>query len=175
MSKFLLSHFFKRHLSAFRLAIINNDTEKIRQILTANRNYLHKQLDTSGNTALLLAVQCASPSTVRLLLQQGARPDQTDFLHSQTALGFLAAKVDDGDRSYNKALALEKAVILLDYGADVNKASVCFYQDQRGETRRCTESPLMTAVRTRNLAMAALLIRRKAQVNYVDQQTQTRP
>lgn len=154
---------------------MNNDSDRIRRILTAHRSYLHKQLDSSGVTALLLAVQYASPSTVRLLLQQGAHPDQNDFLHSQTALGFLAAKTDDADRPYNTALALEKAAILLDCGADVNKASVCLYQDQRGEARLCTESPLMTAVRTRNLAMAALLIRRKALVDYVDQQTQIRP
>ena len=57
----------------------------------------------------------------------------------------------------------------------VREASGTKFTDE--DDKECTikETPLMTAVRTRNLPMAKLLVERKANVNYIDKQSGNQP
>src|SRR5690348_9561930 len=99
MSKTFLSNLFKTNLSTFHAAILADNTNKICRILDVKRDYIHRQLDNKGNTALLLAMKHASPLTVRLLLEEGASPDQPNFISGQTPLSFLATRVYENDKS----------------------------------------------------------------------------
>ncbi|UJR10725.1 hypothetical protein I4U23_014915 [Adineta vaga] len=144
-------------------------------ILDVKHNYVNKEIDNAGNTALLFAIKYASPLTVQLLLKQGAQPDQPNSLTLQTPLSLLAAKTYDTDQTHQAELDLEIAIHLLDHDAFVDKPSPFKFIDE--EEKECTvqEIPLMTAVRTRNLAMATLLVDRKANVNYLEKHYQNRP
>lgn len=176
MSKTLFSYLFKTNFSSFHAAILANNTNRIRRILSVKHDYIHRELDDAGNTALLVAIKYASLSMVRLLLEQGASPDQSNFLTFQTPLGLLAATVYEDDQSREAKKALELANLLLDHGAYIEKPSI--YQnvdDDDGTHYMISETPLMTAVRTRNLPMAILFIERKANVNYVEKIFQNRP
>lgn len=175
MSKFILSLFFKTNLSAFRSAILANDTNRICRILDIEREHISKELDTAGNTALLLAIKHATPLTVHVLLEQGAHPDQVNGYSLQTPLHLLASKVYENLQSQEAKTALEMAKIILSHGAYIDKPSPCMFIDENGKDYPIKETPLMTAVRTKNLPMAALFIDKKANVNYVDKQTQNRP
>ncbi len=175
MSKLLLSYLFKTHMAAFRSAIIEDNTDKICRILDIEHDYLNKHIDSDGNTALLLAIGHGSPLTIRLLLEQGAQPDLPNENTFQTPLSLLASKVYKDHDSYKAHRALEMAEILLDYGAYIDKPSPNNYKDEYNRLYSCKETPLMTAVRRRNLPIATLLIERKANVNYMERQSQTRP
>ncbi|CAF3296941.1 unnamed protein product [Rotaria socialis] len=175
MLKILLSYLFKTSLSAFRAAILANNTNRICRILNVNGDYIHKELDVQGNTPLLLAMKYTSSSTVRLLLEQGASPDQPNSLTFQTPLGLLAATVYENDRLHEARIALEMANILLDHGAYVDQPSIYKYADEDGHSYVITETPLMIAVRTSNLPIATLFIERQANVNYVEKLFENRP
>ena len=175
MSKLLLSYLFKTSLANFRTAIIEDNTDRICRILDIERDYLNKCIDSEGNTALLLAIEYASPLTFRLLLEQGAAPDQANTMTSQTPLGLLVSKVFDDYHSNGAQKILEKARILLDRGAYVDKPSTRVYQDEFSKEYTTRETPLMTAVRLRNLPMVRLLIANKANVNYTERQSRIRP
>jgi len=175
MSKILLSYIFKTNLSSFRAAISANNTNKICRILDIERNYISNELDNAGNTALLLAIKYASPLTVKLLLQQGAHPDQTNFITFQTPLSLLASTTYDDDQTHLAKLALEMATILLDHDAYVDKPSSFESIDENGKEYVIKETPLMTAVRTKNLPMATLFVERQANVNYIEKQSGNRP
>jgi ankyrin repeat protein len=175
MSKILLSYIFKTNLSSFRAAILANNTNKICRILDIERNYISNELDNAGNTALLLAIKYASPLTVKLLLQQGAHPDQTNFITFQTPLSLLASTTYDDDQTHLAKLALEMATILLDHDAYVDKPSSFESIDENGKEYVIKETPLMTAVRTKNLPMATLFVERQANVNYIEKQSGNRP
>ena len=175
MSKLLLSYVFKTNLSTFREAILANNTNRICRILDVERSYISKELDNAGNTALLLAIKFASPLTVQLLLQQGAHPDQTHFATFQTPLSLLASTVYDNNQVHQAKLALEMATMLLDHDAYVDKPSPFKSTDDNGEEYMIKETPLMTAVRTKNLPMATLFVERKANVNYIEKQSENRP
>ena len=174
MSKLILSYLFKTNLAALRTAILDDNTDKICRILDVQRDYLNKQIDNNGNTALILAIHNASPLTVRLLLEQGAQPDQPNGLTLQTPLGIIASKVYEDYHSYKAQRTLEMAKILLDYGAYVDKPSVRAYRDEHNRDYFGKDTPLMTAVRKRNLPLAKLLVERKANVNYIERQSQIR-
>ncbi|CAF1184843.1 unnamed protein product [Adineta steineri] len=175
MSKILLSYLFKTNLSAFRAAILANDTNRICRILDIERNYITKPLDGAGNTALLLAIKYATPLTVQLLLKQGAQPDQPNFVTHQTPLSLLASNIYHEDQVHDAKLALEMATILLDHDAYVDKPSSYKYTDENGKEIVIKETPLMTAVRTKNLSLATLFVDRKANINYMEQETENRP
>jgi ankyrin repeat protein len=175
MSKLIFSYLFKTNLSTFRSAIISNNTNKICRILDVERDHICKEIDNAGNTALLLAINHASPLTVRLLIQQGAHPDQTNFLTFQTPLSLLASKIFEDDQSNEAKMALEMATILLDHGAYVDKPSPYMYTDEHRKDYIAKETPLMTAVRNRNIIMATLFLKRKADVDYIEKQSQNRP
>jgi ankyrin repeat protein len=174
MSKLILSYLFKTNLSAFRSAILDDNTDKICRILDIDRDYIHKLIDGEGNTALILAIKHASPLTVRLLLEQGASPDQINEMTSQTPLGILASKVYANDHSSKAQKALEMAKILLDHGAYIDKPSLRVYTDGNNKDYPAKETPLIAAVRKRNLPIAKLLIERKANVNYIERRSQVR-
>jgi ankyrin repeat protein len=174
MSKLILSYLFKTNLASFRSAIINDDTDRICRTLDIERDFLNKNIDGEGNTALLLAIEYASPLTVRLLLEQGAHPDQPNTITFQTPLGFIASKVYEDYNSYKAQRTLEMAKILLDHGAYVDKPSPRNYKDENNKDYSGKETPLMTAVRKRNLPIVKLFIERKANVNYVERQSQIR-
>ena len=174
MSKLLLSYIFKTNLAAFRSAILDENTDKICRILDFERDFLNKDIDSEGNTALLLAIQYTSPLTVRLLLDHGAQPDQPNAISFQTPLGLLASKVYDDYYSYKAQRTLEMTKILLDYGAYVDKPQPCIYKDEHYKDYTGKETPLMKAVRKRNLPLVKLLIERKANVNYIERQSQIR-
>ncbi|CAF1294978.1 unnamed protein product [Rotaria sordida] len=175
MSKTFFSQLFKSNSSTFHAAILADNTNKICRILDVKRDFLHKPLDNKGNTALLLAIKHASPLTVRLLLEEGASPDQPNFIGGQTPLGFLATTIYEDDKSPEAKMAVEMATILLNNKADIDKTSpyTCF--DESRKEYVIMETPLMTAARTKNLAMAKLLVERKANVNYVEKLFQNRP
>ncbi|CAF2377679.1 unnamed protein product [Rotaria sp. Silwood2] len=175
MSKIFFSYLFKTNLSALHAAILSDNTNKICRILDVKRDYIHKELDNKGNTALLLAMKHASPVTVRLLLEEGASPDQPNFVTFQTPLGFIAATVYEKDQLQVAKLALEMAVILLDHGADVDKPSPYTCLDENGKGYVIMETPLMTAVRTRSLPLAKLFVQKKANVNYIEKIFENRP
>lgn len=175
MSKLLLSYIFKTNLSTFRSAILSNDTNKICRILDVEREYLSKELDNSGNTALLLAIIYATPLTTHLLLEQGAHSDQTNFLTSQTPLSLLASTIYEDNQSFKAKNALEMAIILLDHGAYIDKPSPYMFTDEDGKDYIAKETPLMTAVRLNNLPMATLFVKRKANVNYIEKKSENRP
>lgn len=175
MSKYFLSLFFKTNLSAFRSAILSNDTNRICRILDMEREHISKELDTSGNTALLLAIKYATPLTVRVLLEQGAHPDQTNAITFQTPLSLLASKTYGNDQTQEMKIAVEMAILLLDHGAYVDKPSPYKFIDSSGKEYLIRETPLMTAVRTKHFLLAKLLVERKANVNYFDKQTENRP
>lgn len=177
MSKIILSYLFKTNLSTFRAAIHANNTNRICRILDIERTYLSKELDGEGNTALTFAIKYASPLTVQLLLKQGAQPDQPNFATQQTPLSTLASitYADEGDHAQHLKTSLEIATMLLDHDAFVDKPSPFTYTDDRGQQYDVKETPLITAVRTRNLALVKLLIAKKANVNYVEKKTQQRP
>lgn len=175
MSKIILSYVFKTNLAEFRSAIMNDDTDRICRILDIEHDYIHQYIDGQGHTPLLLAIEHASPLTVRLLLEQGARPDQSNRVTSKTPLGYLASKVHEDYRSHKVKRELEMAKILLDYGAYVDKPSLRIYIDENNKDYTGKETPLMMAVRKRNFPMAKLFIERKANVNYMERQSQIRP
>jgi len=175
MSKYFLSIFFKTNLSAFRAAILANDTNRICRILDVERDHIFKELDSAGNTALLLAIKYASPLTVHVLLEQGANPDQGNFFTFETPLSLLAPKIDENDESHKAKLALEMAANLIDHGAYIDKSSPYMFTDEDGKHYTVQETPLMTAVRTKNLQMATLFVEKKANVNYIDKETDNRP
>lgn len=172
MSKLLFSYFFKKNLSTFRAAILANNTNRICRILDFERSYISKEIDKLGNTALLLAIQYASPLTVQLLLEQGADPDQTNFITCQTPLSLLASASYDDNQT---KIALEMAMILLDHDAYVDEPSSFASVEDNGKEIIVKETPLMTAVRTKNLPMATLFVEKNANVNYVEKQTEQRP
>jgi ankyrin repeat protein len=174
MSKIFFSIFLKTNLSAFRAAILANDTNRICRILDIERKHICKELDDEGNTALLLAIKYASPLTVCVLLEQGAHPDKSNCLDFQTPLSSLAARSYENTQSHEAKIALEMAMILLDHGAYIDKLSPYTLTDEDGESYSIKETPLMTAVRTKNLPMATLFVERRAHVNYVDKETQNR-
>jgi ankyrin repeat protein len=175
VSKFLLSLFYKANLAAFRAAILDNDTNRICRILDIEREHICKVLDNAGNTALLLAIQFAAPITVHVLLEQGAQSDQTNSITFQTPLNLLASTVHDENQCYETKKAVEMATMLLDHGAYVDKPSPYVYIDQHGKEQSIRETPLMTAVRTKNLSIAKLLVDRKANVNYCEKHSEYRP
>jgi len=175
MPKLILSYVFKTNLAEFRSAIRDDDTDRICRILDIERDYLNKQIDSKGNTALLLAIEYASPLTVRLLLEQGAQPDQPNRITLQTPLGLLASKVYEDYNSHKAQRTLEMAKILIDHGAYVDKPSLRMYRDENGKDYIGKETPLMISARKRNLPFAKLLIENKANVNYIERQSQIRP
>jgi ankyrin repeat protein len=175
MPKLMLSYVFKTNLAEFRSAIRDDDTDRICRILDIERDYLNKQIDSKGHTALLLAIEYASPLTVRLLLEQGALPDQANRITLQTPLGHLASKFYEDYHSHKAQRTLEMAKILLDHGAYVNKPSLRIYRDENDKDYDGKETPLMISVRKRNLPLAKLLIEKKANVNYMERQSQIRP
>jgi ankyrin repeat protein len=156
MSKLILSYLFKTNLASFRSAIINDDTDRICRTLDIERDFLNKNIDGEGNTALLLAI------------------DQPNKITFQTPLGFIASKVYEDYNSYKAQRTLEMAKILLDHGAYVDKPSPRNYKDENNKDYSGKETPLMTAVRKRNLPIVKLFIERKANVNYVERQSQIR-
>ncbi|CAF2094081.1 unnamed protein product [Rotaria magnacalcarata] len=175
MSKLILSYLFKTSLAEFRAAILDDDTDKICRILDIERDCLNKQIDSDGNTPLLLAVEYGTPLTVRLLLEQGALPDQTNGINFQTPLVLIASKVYDDYSSYKAQRSLEMAKILIDHGAYVDKPAPYTYKDENNIDYVGKETSLMTAVRKKNLPLASLLIERKANVNYVERHSKMRP
>jgi len=174
MSKLLLSYVFKTNLATFRSAILEENTDKICRILDFERDFLNTDIDSEGNTPLLLAIQYTSPVTVRLLLNHGAQPNQPNGISLQTPLSLLASKVYDDYYSHKAQRTLEMAKILLDYGAYVDKSVPCLYKDENSKDYTGKETPLMKAVRKRNLPLAKLLIERKANVNYMERQSEIR-
>lgn len=174
MSTILLSYLFKTQLSAFRSAISHNDTNQICRILDIDRTYINKQLDANGNTALLLAIKYASPLTLQLLLEQGAQPDQSNYITQQTPLSILASTFYHNDHQHQMKTILDMTTILLDYGAYVDKPSLFTLKDQYDQEYIAKETPLMTAVRMKNLSMVTLLMKRKANVNYMEKQSECR-
>ena len=172
--KIFLSLFYKTNLNAFRTAILTNDTNRICRILDVERAHICKELDNAGNTALLLAIQYASPLTVRVLLEQGAHPDQTNFNTFQTPLSVLAAMSFEKNECHGAKTALEMATILLDHGAFIDKPTLYKFTDESGTDYSIRETPLMIAVRTKNLPMATLFVERKANVNYCEKLTDNR-
>ncbi|CAF0717900.1 unnamed protein product [Adineta steineri] len=174
MSKLILSYLFKTNLSVFRSAILEENTDKICRILDFERDFLHKDIDHEGNTALLLAVDHASPLIVRLLLDHGAEPDKTNTVDSRTSLSLLASKSYDDYNSHKAQKTLEMAKILLDYGAFVDKPIPCVYQNENNKEHPGKETPLMIAVRKKNIPFVKLLLERKADVNFTDRQSEVR-
>ena len=178
MSKLFYSYLFifkKKNFSQFRTAILTNNTNTICRILDVNRDYIYKELDSTGNTALLLAIKHAIPLTVRLLIEQGANPDQSNFVTNQTPLTIIASTIYETNQSNEEKLALEIATILLNHEACLDKTSPYLFTDEQGKEYTIQETPLMTAVRTKNLPMAKLFIEKKANVNYTEDQCQIRP
>ncbi|CAF0858678.1 unnamed protein product [Rotaria sordida] len=175
MSKLILSYLFKTNLAEFRSAILDDNTDRICRILDIERDYLYRQIDSHGNTALLLAIKYASPLTVHLLLEQGAQSDQSNQTTFQTPLALIASKVYDDYHSHKAKKKLEMAKILLDYGASVDILTSHTYKDEVGQDYSSKETPLMTAVRKGNLPLATLLIERKANVNYIERHSEMRP
>ena len=175
MSKLMLSYLFKTNLSSFRTAIVEDNTDKICRILDVEREYLNKIIDSEDNTALLLAIHFASPLTVHLLLEQGARPDQANASTSLTPLGLVASKVFDDYQSSPAKKALEMGKILLEHGAFVDKPSPRSYRDEHNREYPGKETPLLTAARKKNLPMAKLLVENKGNVNYSERQSKIRP
>ncbi|CAF0999902.1 unnamed protein product [Adineta ricciae] len=175
MSKLILSYLFKNNISALRAAISANNTNRICRILDSERNNITKEIDSAGNTALLFAIKYASPLTVELLLQQGAPPDQPNFATFQTPLSLLASRTYDTDQAYQAKLDLETAILLLDHDAYVDKPSPFNLLDDNGQEYETKETPLITAARVRNLAMATLLVDREANVNYAQKHSRNRP
>ncbi|CAF3710221.1 unnamed protein product [Rotaria socialis] len=175
MSKLILSYLFKTSVAEFRAAILDDDTDKICRILDIERDCLNKQIDSDGNTPLLLAVEYGTPLTVRLLLEQGALPDQTNGINFQTPLVLIASKVYEDYSSYKAQRSLDMAKILLDHGAYVDKPAPYTYKDENNIDYDGKETALMTAVRKKNLPLASLLIERKANVNYVERHSKMRP
>lgn len=172
MSKYIRSLFFKTSLSAFRTAILTNDINRICRILDVERRYLSKQLDHHGNTALLLAIQYSSLLTIRVLLEQGAQPDQVNFVTLQTPLNILSCRSSD---TKDTNLICNIAELLLEHGAYVDKLSIVLYRDDYENEYSIRETPLMTAVRMKNHRLARLFLENKANVNYCDKETQNRP
>ncbi|UJR35082.1 hypothetical protein I4U23_027857 [Adineta vaga] len=175
MSKLLLSYVFKTNLATFRSAILEEETDKICRVLDFERDLLNQDIDNEGNTALLLAVEHSSPLVVRLLLDHGAVPDQINTVNSKTSLGLLAAKVYDDYYSHKAKKTIEIAKILLEYGAYVDKPIPYIYKDENNKEYSGKETPLMIAVRKRNLPLVKLLIEKKANVNYIERQSGIRP
>lgn len=173
-SKVFLSYIFKTNLAAFRSAIIDDNTSKICRILDLDRDYLHQSIDHNGNTALILAIDFASPLTVRLLLEQGAQPDKPNEITCLTPLGIIASKVYDDYKSSKALQTLEKAKILLEHGAYVDKPSLRVFIDENDKDYYGKETPLMTAVRKGNYPLVKLLIDYKANVNTMERKTQIR-
>jgi ankyrin repeat protein len=172
MSKVILSYLFKTNLATFRSAIIEDNTDKICRILDIERDYLNKDIDSGGNTALLLAIKYASPLTIRLLLEQGAQPDQINEVTLQTPLGLIASTVYEDYNSYKAQRLLEMAKILLDHGAYIDKPSIRHYKAENKQEYSAKETPLMTAVRKRNVPLVNFLIERKANIDYTERQLQ---
>lgn len=175
MSKLILSYIFKTNLAAFRSAIFDDNTDKICRLLDIEREFITKPIDNDGNTALLLAIHHASPLTVRLLLEQGAQPDQLNLVTLQTPLAIIAGKVYDDFQSNRAQRTVEKAKILLEYGAYVDKPSLRTYLDEINQNYTAKETPLMIAARKGNLPLVKLLIDKKANVNYTERHSQMRP
>lgn len=175
MSKLLLSYLFKTNLATLRSAIVEDNTDKICRILDFDRELLSRDIDSEGNTPLLLAVECASPLTVRLLLDLGAVCDQPNSVTSKTPLGALAAKAYADRDSYEAQRALELVKILIENGAYVDKPIPYIYKDENSNDYSGKETPLMIAVRERNIPLVKLLIEKKADVNYIERQSGIRP
>ena len=171
----ILSYLFKTNLAGLRAAILDDNTDRICRILDIEREYLNRAIDGDGNTALLLAIQHASALTVRLLLEQGAHPDNPNTVTFQTPLGLIASIVYEDFESYKAQRTLEMAKILLSHGAYVDKPSLRIYRDEHDVDYFGKETPLMTAVRKGNLPLVTLLITQKANVNTMERQSQIRP
>lgn len=174
MSKVFLSYIFKTNLAGFRSAVIDDNTTKICRILDLDRDYLHQSIDHNGNTALILAIEYASPLTVRLLLEQGAQPDKQNEITCLTPLGIIASKIFDDYKSSKAQQTLEKAKILLEHGAYVDKPSLRVFLDENDKDYYGKETPLMTAVRKGNYPLVKLLIEHKGNVNTMERKTQIR-
>jgi len=175
MSKVVFSYIFKTNLAVFRTAIIDDNTDKICRLLDIERELLTTSIDNDGNTALILAIHRGSPLTVRMLLEQGAQPDQPNSFTQQTPLGVIAAKAYEDFQSHKAQRTLEKAKILLEYGAYVDKPSVRVYQDEIQREYTAKETPLMIACRKGNLPLVKLFIEKNANVNYIERHSQIRP
>ena len=175
VSKLILSYIFKTNLAAFRSAIIEDNTDKICRILDIEHDYINKDIDSGGNTPLLLAITYGTPLTVRLLLEQGAKPDQINEVTLQTPLGLIASVVHEDYHSYRAQRLLEMGKILLEHGAYVDKPSVRNYIDDNKKEYSTKETPLMTAVRRKNIPLVKFLINNKANIHYTERQLQIQP
>ena len=167
----MISYIFKTNLTNFRDAIINDDTDKICRFLDVERDYLNKKIDNQGNTPLILAIEYASPFTVNLLLAQGAQPDLPNLVTARTPLNLVASKHFDDYSSNEAKKMLEKAKILLENGAYVDKPAVRRYKNSSFHEYLCKETPLMASVKRQNLPMAKLLIAHKANINYAEKRS----
>ena len=175
MSKYFLSYVFKKNRAAFRAAIFKNDRKKLLRYIKAECLYLCQKIDDEGNTAVLIAIQYAFPSTLRFLLEHNAHPDQPNTLTFQTPLSLLSSTSYSAEQFDQSQLAIEMANILFDHGAYVDKCSTYVLKDQVDNETIAIETPLMSAVRTKNLPMATLLVEKKANLNYTEKTSQLRP
>jgi ankyrin repeat protein len=174
-SKLILSYIFKTNLATFRSAIIDDNTDKICRILDIEHDYINKEIDSGGNTPLLLAIKYATPLTVRLLLEQGAKPDQINEVTLQTPLGLIASASHEDYNSYKAQRLLEMGKILLEHGAYVDKPSIRSYIDDSKKEYSAKETPLMTAARRKNIPLVKFLINNKANIHYTERQLQIQP
>lgn len=175
MANFFLRYLLKINRSSLRKAIITDQIKRISRIVHTDRTFLCQSLDEHGNTPLLFAMQYASLSTIRFLLESHAHPDQPNTHNFQTPLGFLATTACSPEHPDESQLALQMATLLLDHGAYIDKPSPCVIKGHDGREYPVTETPLMSAVRTRNMPMVTLLVERKANLNFTDKQSQLRP
>ncbi|CAF1436789.1 unnamed protein product [Didymodactylos carnosus] len=174
MAQIMMSYLFKTNLSAFRSAILKDDTDKICRILDVERDHLFKDVDSTGNSGLLLAVMYSSPITVRLLLSQGAHPDKANSITYETPLSYLAQLKCEPNSAEEKR-AYEIAQSLIEAGAYVDKPTFDNYMDEKGSIYLGKETPLMIAVKKQNLTIAKLLCESGANINYAERKSKIRP
>ena len=104
------------------LNIIEGKIRETKRILDKGVNV--NAVDSNGYTPLLYAIQAGNKELVKMLLEHGSFTDQKETLDGDTALHWILSKpflyLNITDMTQERKVRKEIAMLLLDYGANVN-------------------------------------------------------
>jgi ankyrin repeat protein len=91
MGSLFCSYYIKNSLSKLRSSILENNIEEARKLLSMDKRLINIEIDSSGNTPLLLAIQSGSLSMFNLILNEfKADPNKFNTFTQFTPLHTLA-------------------------------------------------------------------------------------
>ena len=91
MGSLFCSYYIKNSISKLRSSILENNIEEARKLFNMDKRLINIEIDSSGNTPLLLAIQSGSLSMFNLILNEfKADPNKPNTFTQFTPLHILA-------------------------------------------------------------------------------------